>query len=139
MCLIPLVTRKMCVCSIYGHTVLTYITKKHSSRMRTAHFSDSGRGLHKETQPPPLDRDQLWTETSPGEKPRDREPQTKTPGQRPLLDRDSPGQRLWTETPPDRDSPGQRLPWIETPHVINRSFLSETIVVYFKFSSDRSI
>ena len=40
----------------------------------------------------------------------------RSPGQRPLLDRDPSGQRLpWTETPPDRTPPRTETPWTETP------------------------
>ena len=60
-------------------------TRQHSSRMRSARFSDSGGGLPTEMPP---DRDP-WTEA-----PLDRDPPDRGP-----LDRDSPGQR-----PPDRDS-----------------------------------
>ena len=88
-------------------------TRKHSSRMRTSHFSDSIRSPYKD----PLDRD-----PHPGQRPPSRI--EAPPGQRPsswtettLLDRDAPpGQRppSWTETPQDRDPHGQILPWTET-------------------------
>ena len=74
----------------------------------------SGGGGCSLTEMPTPDRDPLWTET---------------PGQRPPLDRDSPGQRHpWTETPrqrphgqrapgqrPQTKTPRQRPLWIETP------------------------
>ena len=83
--------------------IKTHETRKHSSRMRTAHFSDSGGGGSPYTDsldrdPPPGQR-HPWTETQ-TQTPLDTDPPPPPP------DRDS----TWTETPPDRDPPGQSPP-----------------------------
>ena len=94
--------------------------RMHSSRMRTARMLPYGEGGLSDRDPPGqklLDKDPQtetpWTENPldkdhPGQGP----PRTKAPsGQRPLLDRDRPGQRhppvnrIPNRDPPDRDTP----------------------------------